>query len=100
MFQSEVVEKIKTHILCSVTFFFSENYALYEIMWKNIVERGRPQMANGACALHAGYLRLQIHTLRLCKTHCFSTAAVFARTHLSVTLHVQYIACRVHFNIH
>ena len=42
MFQTKVVEKIKTHILCSVTFF--ENCAIYEIMWKNIVERGRPQM--------------------------------------------------------
>jgi hypothetical protein len=37
MFQTKVVEKIKTHILCSVTFFF-ENRAVYEIMWKNIVE--------------------------------------------------------------
>jgi hypothetical protein len=24
--------------------FFFENRAVYEIMWKNIVERGRPQM--------------------------------------------------------
>jgi len=31
-FQSKVVEKIKTHILCSVTFFFPENRAVYEIM--------------------------------------------------------------------
>jgi hypothetical protein len=42
MFQTKVVEKIKTHILCSV--MFSENRAVYEKMWKNIVERGRPQM--------------------------------------------------------
>jgi len=33
MFQTKVVQKIKTHILCSVTFFF-ENRAVYEIMWK------------------------------------------------------------------
>ena len=26
-------------------FFFFENRAVYEIMWKNIVEWGRPQMA-------------------------------------------------------
>jgi hypothetical protein len=25
-------------------FFFSENRAAYGVMWKNIVERGRPQM--------------------------------------------------------
>ena len=30
-------EKIKTHILCSIIFFF-EIRALYEIMWKNIVQ--------------------------------------------------------------
>jgi len=44
MFQTKVVEEIKTHILCSITFFF-ENRAVYEIMWKNMVEPGRPQMA-------------------------------------------------------
>jgi len=40
MFQTEVVEKTKTHILCSVTFFL-EIRCVYEIMWKNKVERGR-----------------------------------------------------------
>jgi len=39
----KIVEKIKTHILCSGTFF--ENRTFYEIMWKNTLERGRPQMA-------------------------------------------------------
>jgi len=38
-----VVEKIKTHILCSVTFIL-KNHAFYEIMWKNIVEPDMPQM--------------------------------------------------------
>ena len=42
MFQTEVLEKIKTRILCSVK--FSENRAVYEIMWKNMVELDRPQM--------------------------------------------------------
>ena len=43
MFQAEVLENITAHIWCSVT-FFSENRAVYEIMWKNMVEPGRPQM--------------------------------------------------------
>jgi hypothetical protein len=43
MFQTVVVEKMKTHILRSI-FFFVENRADFEIMWKNIVEPGRPQM--------------------------------------------------------
>jgi hypothetical protein len=40
MFQTKVVEKIKTH-----NNVFSDNSAVYEIMWKNIVGRGRTQMA-------------------------------------------------------
>jgi len=32
---------MKTHMFCSVTFFKS---FVYEIMWTNIVEPGRPQM--------------------------------------------------------
>ena len=43
MFRTKVVEKIKTHILCSV-FFVPESRAVYEIMWNNTVERGRPQL--------------------------------------------------------
>jgi hypothetical protein len=55
MIQTEVVEKINTHVLCSVT-FFSENRAVCEIMWKNTVQQDRPQMIihYGACALRAG----------------------------------------------
>jgi hypothetical protein len=44
MFQTKIVEEIRTYILCSVTFFFLENDAINEIMWKDIVEQGRPGM--------------------------------------------------------
>ena len=40
----KIVQKIKTQVSCSITFLFG-NRAVYEIMWKNVVERGRPQMA-------------------------------------------------------
>ena len=43
MFQTKVVEKIKTHILCSVT-FFRKSCRFWDNVEKNIVERGRPQM--------------------------------------------------------
>jgi len=43
LFHTKVVEKIKTHILCSVTFFL-ENSTIYEVMWKNTVEWGSPPM--------------------------------------------------------
>jgi hypothetical protein len=42
MFQANVVEKIKTHILLySGTIL--ENHAVYEITWKNNVQPDRPQ---------------------------------------------------------
>jgi len=64
MFQVKVVQKVKTHILCSVTFFF-ENRVVYEIMWKNIVERDRPQMT--ICGLpFACWIPKATNTLRIC----------------------------------
>ena len=44
MFQTKVVEKIKTHIVCSVTFFFFENRADYQTIWGKKCTAGRPQM--------------------------------------------------------
>jgi len=42
MFQTKFIEKIKTHFIFSK--LFPQNHAVYEIMWKNIVQRGWPQM--------------------------------------------------------
>ena len=33
MFQTKLVDEIRTHILCLVTFFFFENRAVYGVMW-------------------------------------------------------------------
>jgi hypothetical protein len=70
MFQTKFAEKIKIHILCLLD-FFSKNRAIYEIMWKNMLEQDRTQMAicYDACALHAGRLSLQ-YSLRMCKGRC------------------------------
>jgi hypothetical protein len=43
MFQTKVVQKIRTHFVCLITFFF--NCTVCKIMWKNIAELDRPQMA-------------------------------------------------------
>ena len=40
---SDKREKIETHILCSIT-SFTENLAIYEIMWKNIMEPNSQRM--------------------------------------------------------
>jgi len=61
MFQTKFVQKIKTHILCSVTFFRKSCR-----LWDNAKKCCRAGQATdeyyGACALHAGYLKLQTHT--------------------------------------
>jgi len=74
IFQIKVVQKIKTHILCSVTFYFFEKRAVYEIMWKIQYSRRSHRWQYGACAFHAEYLRLQNDTLGICNTFCSSTA--------------------------
>ena len=49
----KIFREIKTGILSSK--YFSEGRAVYEIMWKNIVQPGRPQIAieYGICAFNA-----------------------------------------------
>jgi len=62
MFQRNDEEKIKTWIF--VQFFFLLNHAVYEIMWKNMLQPDRLQMTiqYGASELHAGWLNLETHT--------------------------------------
>jgi hypothetical protein len=47
-------------------------------------------MAHAHCMLYAyGYK----HTLRICNTHCFSTAKILARMPLNITLYVHCVSC-------
>jgi hypothetical protein len=43
MFQTKVLVKHKTQVLSSLTFFF-ENFNVYGIIWKNMVQPDRPQL--------------------------------------------------------
>jgi hypothetical protein len=43
MFQTQVAQKIKIHVLCST--FVLINHAVYEIMWKNTYSRSRQATA-------------------------------------------------------
>jgi hypothetical protein len=94
-----VLEEIKTHNLCSITFFF-ENRAVQE-MWKNI---GEPRITirsiRIACwTTKAGHTHTQRHTHTNTHTisniYCFSTAAMFARTGLNVTLCAHCMSCEL-----
>jgi hypothetical protein len=59
----KIVEKIKTHILCSVNFCFRKSCRLWENVEKSCKAGGAGhRWQYGACALNAGYLRLQTHT--------------------------------------
>jgi len=60
---------------------FFENHAVYEIMWKNMIEIDRPQMIIefDACALYARWLRLQYrHTLWICNYFAFQGNRCYA----------------------
>ena len=50
----KILEKIKTHILGSIT-YCTENRAIYEIMWKKIVDPNRYQRTIG-CMVIACYI--------------------------------------------
>ena len=90
MFQTKVVQKIKTHILCSTT-FFSENLTIYEIMWKNILGPGRPQMTTW-------HMRIACWIPKARNTHTGCVILIaFPQQQLlhnrSSVLHYTYIAC-------
>jgi hypothetical protein len=40
----KIIEKLETHTSFILNNFFSENHAVHEITWKNVVEQGRPQV--------------------------------------------------------
>ena len=92
MFQTKVVDKVKTNILCCNTFFFL-NHATYEMMWKNIVQAHRPRMKLWHMSISAGYISLQTHALRICNVYCFSTATMVTQIHLNVMLHIHCLSC-------
>jgi hypothetical protein len=78
---------MRTHILCSITFFFfSENRTVYEIMSKNVVVTEGPQMTSqyGAYALRAGlarlYARMGMHTPTRPGTHMHARTRKHAHT--------------------
>jgi hypothetical protein len=113
MFQIKVVEKIKRHILCSIT-FFSENRAVYEIKSRNIVEPETPQTirpmlvacwiskatreqahgrSNAPTSIHthahsSPHPHAHSHT-KICNIYFFSTAKMVSWTGVNITLYVH-----------
>jgi len=75
-------ENQNTHFVFS-DFFFFENRTVYEIMWENVVKRGRPQMAiwrtRVACWIPKA---TNTHTHRICIIYYIFTATLAARKRL------------------
>ena len=72
------------------TFFFRKSYRLRDNVKKYCTAR---QATDDITSQADCMLRLQIHTLRLCNTHCCFTASMVARTSLNVTLYVHCLSC-------
>ena len=78
--------------------FFFRKSRLYEIMWKNISEPGRPQMTiwhlRIACWITKARNTPIICYYIICNTYCFSTATVVALTRLIVMLYAHCLSYR------
>jgi len=91
-------ESQNTHFVFN-NIFSSENRVVYEIMWQNMVEPERPQMAvlrmriarwiTGATDTHSEHVALYL----------FSTTTMVKRTRLNVTLHVVHCQSCSHHTI-
>ena len=96
------VEKIKTHILHSVT--LKKNHPISEIMWKNIAKPGRLHMTVW-CPWIACWIPKSVDILRICNNYCFFISIMVAQTCLSVTLSCLYdyemllLVCRLTHDI-
>jgi hypothetical protein len=69
VFQTKDVDEIEIHIFCSMTLFF-ENHAVNEIIWKEMVWRGRPQLTSvhAHCMLDtSGYKYTHFHCINGCR---------------------------------
>ena len=115
IFQISVVEKIRSHILCSVA--FPENRAVYEMTSKTVVETEKLQIIwrRVACwvskatraqahvrARATTFIHIRMHThapprahthREICSNCCFFTATMVSRTRLIVTLCVHCLSC-------
>jgi len=73
--------------------FFFENLAIYEIMRKKFVERGRPQITIWRMRISCSNLSQKLHMLNLCNFHCFSIETMVAIERLIVAFYIYYLSC-------
>jgi hypothetical protein len=107
-------ENQNTHFLFSNVIL--ENRTVYEIMWKNIVEPGRPQMViwrlrivfwipkatnthTGCVIIIAFPLQQRLHERASVLRYTNVPQCYVTRTRLSVTLHVHCMSCKYLFYV-
>jgi len=79
------VEKIKRHILCSIT-FSPEIRVAYEIMWGKYGRDGETTWDNVMRRMRiACWMFKATGTLRICNTYCFSTVTIVTQTRPNIT---------------
>jgi len=97
MFQIKVAEKIKTHILCSMT-FFPKNRVVYEIIWKKCSRSGQAtgdsivRRMRSACGLPKAtntHLEYAILIAFLLQQWLYESASMLLCTYISC--HVLYL---------
>jgi hypothetical protein len=91
MLQTKLVEKLETHILCSI--FFFENRAVYEILGGNFTERGRPHLTIW-CTRIACWVRKATNTHTSCVVLIGFPLQQWLYEQASM-LRYTYTACRV-----
>jgi len=93
--QIKVAEKIKTHILRSITLFFSVNRAVYEI---NVGKHCRVGQAKSYNITQR--MRIACCIPKATNTHSDYVISIFSplyeRTRLNVTLYVRCLSCSVY----
>ena len=92
MFQIKVVEKIRTHILCSVTFFW-KSCRLWDNMEKYCTTGQGPQTTTWSMRTACWIPQATNTNSEYVILIAFSTATTFARTRLSVPFYVHWLPC-------
>ena len=73
MLQKKKLYRKSKNTFCIQYHFFPENRTVYEKMWKNMEESGRPQITIRDVRIACWILKAT-NTLTICNTHRFSTA--------------------------
>jgi hypothetical protein len=87
MFQTKVLEKIKTYILYSIN-IFRKSWRVWDDVEKYFSAR---RTADGNITRRMCvqcWITKAANTLRICNNYCFSTSIIVTRMHLNVTLYV------------